>query len=95
MAHALDFRGSQQVFNPTSGMYEDQSIRISVRAIPKNLTGGTLGVNVTTGSSISLECIYYKAVIGGKTVIEIDKYNFVCVIDGVDYLAKVRENLGL
>ncbi|MGF9821967.1 phage major tail tube protein [Brevibacillus agri] len=31
----------------------------------------------------------------GETVVEIDKFNYVCVIDGVDYLAKVRSNLGL
>lgn len=95
IAHALDFRGSQQVFNSTSGQYESQAVRVSVRAIPKTTTGGTLAVNATTGSSISLECIYYKVVVEGRTIIEIDKYNFICTIDGVDYMAKIRENLGM
>lgn len=32
--------------------------------------------------------------VGGKTRTEIDKFNYVCVINGVDYLASVREALG-
>lgn len=33
--------------------------------------------------------------IDGKTVIEIDKFNFICVINGKDVLEQVRKNIGL
>lgn len=37
---------------------------------------------------------YYKLEIGGETIHEIDVENMVRLINGVDYLASMRENIG-
>ena len=34
-------------------------------------------------------------IIAGETVLEVDKYNYISNIGGTDYLADVREALGL
>ena len=56
---------------------------------------GKLEVGTTTDTSNVIEVTYIKVDIDGETVLEVDKYNFICVINGMDYLASVRENLGL
>lgn len=37
---------------------------------------------------------YWATYIDGKKVREIDPLNFICLIDGTDYLADVRKALG-
>ena len=37
---------------------------------------------------------YFKTTYNGKTVTEIDPLNFICIINGTDYLAEVRKALG-
>ncbi|WP_375104055.1 phage major tail tube protein [Paenibacillus sp. RS8] len=94
-AHALDFRGSQQAYNSTTGEYESIPVRVSVRAVPKNTTLGNFEVNAGTGSSIEMECNYLLIFINNVKMLELDKFNNICWIDGVDYLAQYRQHLGL
>ena len=93
--HALDFRGSQQIYNAGTGEYEHQGVKVSLRAIPKTMEAGKFEVGTSTGTANELEVVYYKLEIDGKRVIEIDKFNFISFIDGTDALAEVRRNLGL
>lgn len=95
VSHALDFRGAQQVHNPATGRYSSQGVKVTVKAVPKSGDIGKFDAGTTTDTTNELEVTYIKIVLDGKTVLEIDKYNFVCVIDGVDYLAQVRAQLGL
>jgi len=37
---------------------------------------------------------YLKVFVGGIPRVEIDKLNFICIINGFDYLAMVRLDLG-
>ncbi|WP_110933811.1 phage major tail tube protein [Paenibacillus bouchesdurhonensis] len=91
----IDFRGSIQSHNSAAGMYDQIPIRVTIRGLPKNTPLGSLAVGATMDNSNELEVTYIKILYDGETVVEIDKFNFICIIDGVDYLAKVRENLGL
>ncbi|MGG4034205.1 phage major tail tube protein [Paenibacillus cisolokensis] len=95
VSHALDFRGSQQVYNPATGEYRSVGIRVSVKAIAKNVTSGNFAPATTTGTSTELEVTYIKIWEDGKVVIEIDKYNFVFRVDGKDMLEQVRRQLGM
>lgn len=94
-SHALDFRGSQQVFDAGAGIYEHQAVKVTLRAVPKTMEAGKFEVGATTGTANELEVTYIKIEIDGKRVLEIDKFNFISFIDGEDALEKVRENLGL
>ncbi|NTU28850.1 phage major tail tube protein [Brevibacillus sp. HB1.1] len=93
-AHALDFWGAQQVFDQSSGKYDSVAVKVSVRAIPKKFDIGKFEPGATTDSSSEFEVIYLKLSHNDRVLLEIDKYNYICVIDGVDYLAKVRSQLG-
>lgn len=95
ISHALDFRGNTQTYDSVSGQYKDIGVKVTVRAIPKKFELGKFEPNSTTDSQNELEVTYIKVVIDGKTIIELDKYNFVFVVNGVDYMTTIRKNLGL
>lgn len=91
--HAIELRGSQEVFDQAAGTKRAQPLRIAMRVQPKNLSLGSLEVGSTTGSESEFEVSYLKVALDGEEFIEIDKYNFICKIDGTDYLADVRDNI--
>lgn len=91
---ALDFRGNQQIFEPLNG-YIDQDVAVKTRCVPINYTPGKFGVAAGTETANEFEVHYIKLIVGGKTLIEYDKFNFVYVVNGNDVMASVRANLGL
>ncbi|MDL2280323.1 phage major tail tube protein [Selenomonadales bacterium OttesenSCG-928-I06] len=94
-AHDLDIRGAQQVYDPGSGEVKVQPVRIYVKCRPKKLGLGSAGASQTTGSTTDLEVVYIKVIIDGETFLELDKFNYICIIGGTDILADVREALGI
>jgi len=54
-----------------------------------------LDVGVTVGASNVFEVVYLKVDVDGANLVEIDKFNYICKIAGIDYLAQVRAALGL
>ena len=92
--HQLDIRAANQVFETTAGRYSAQAVKLVVKAIPKMLDFGKLDVGATSGTATEHELTYMKLTIDGNDIMEIDKYNYICVINGEDYLAEVRSALG-
>ncbi|MDX8367783.1 phage major tail tube protein [Cytobacillus sp. IB215665] len=45
--------------------------------------------------STEIEVTYIKLEREGKTIVELDKMNYIYVVDGIDYMKKIREGLGL
>jgi P2 family phage contractile tail tube protein len=94
-AHQLDLRGSIQVYDASDGQYLTRALKVVVKAVPKNTQLGKLDVGSPQDSVSEFEVNYIKVLVDGEEKIEIDKYNFICKIEGEDYLQSVRENLGL
>lgn len=95
VSHTLDFRAAQQVYNSGTGEMSSQGVKVTVKAMPKSGDLGSLEPGATTSTTNEFEVTYLKVMIDGRTVVEIDKFNFICVIDGRDYLAAVRGQLGM
>lgn len=93
--HAIDFRGSQQILNAGTGVYEHQQVKVTVRAIPKATTIGKFEPGSTTGTTNDLELTYIKMEIDGKRILEIDKTAFISFVGGNDPMEQVRKNLGM
>jgi P2 family phage contractile tail tube protein len=66
-----------------------------LRGRHKEIDLGDMKQGENTESKISTQCTYYKLVIDGKTLIEIDTVNMVENVNGVDMLEQHRRNLGL
>ncbi len=94
-AHALDIRGSQQVYDASLGTYKTVPVKVAIRGVPKTLNLGSFEPGSTTDSEVEMEVNYLKIDVSGKTKIEIDKMNYICRIGDVDYLESVRSDLGL
>ena len=94
-SHQLELRGSIQVKDAAAGTYEIQAQKIVLQVTPKKIGLGKLDVGAKQDTTSEFECSYIKISIDGADVLEIDKYNFICVIDGEDFLAETRTALGL
>lgn len=93
--HHLDFRGANQIYDAASGEYRVSSLKVTIRGVPKATNLGKLDVGATADASNEFEVVYLKVSIEGRDIVEIDKFNYVCRINGVDYLRQVRQALGL
>ena len=93
--HHFDARGNISFYDEGTGSYIDRPVRAVMRGLPKGLTAGTLGVSVQTGTSIELELLFVMLSVNNRRLVEVDKLNFICFINGVDYLAAQRRNLGM
>lgn len=91
----FDLRGSAQVKDSENGNFVTQRIKIVVRGVPKNLELGKFDVGAATGTTTTLEVDYIKITVDNSDILELDKYNYICKIDGTDYLSEIREALGL
>lgn len=91
----FNFRGSLQLYDHAIGELRPQQISIVMRANPKSLNLGTFGTAAKMGTSAEFELIYLGIRIEGREHIEIDKFAYICRIDGTDFLQKVRRDIGL
>lgn len=94
-SHEIDARASMQVYDAGLGQYKTTPVRVAMRGVPKRTGLGSLEVGAATDSEIELELTYLSVWVDNKQTIEIDKYNFKHVVNGVDYLAGVRADLGM
>jgi P2 family phage contractile tail tube protein len=90
----VTLRGSQQLMDPGAGTLKHQGVRAILTVRGKGFGTGTAAVGAATGTSNTLAVTYYKLVIDDKDALEIDQYNFVYKVGGVDQLAQMRKNLG-
>lgn len=91
----LEARGVEQYIDVSTGEIKERGHRIVQTVSPKKYAPGTYAKASEMGSNFEGEVAYLKIEYDGKTVAEIDKYNYICTIDGVDVLEKTREHLGL
>ncbi len=94
-AHDMTLRGSQQNYNQSQKKIASEAIRIDFRGIPKTVPFGKFEHIEQTESKNTFEVITYHLYIAGVQKIKYDKVNYICIINGVDYLKEYRENVGL
>lgn len=92
--HNIDLRMAQQIEDTVAGEVKVQSIKHVLVVVPKTDTGGTVAPAAPTNGSGEYSVRYWAAYIDGAKVREIDPLNFICEVNGVDYLADVRKAIG-
>lgn len=92
--HNIDLRVAQQEEDTVKGTVAARSVKHVMVVIPKSTKGGTVAPATPTDGSGEYAVRYWATYIDGKKVQEIDQMNFICYINGVDYLADVRKALG-
>lgn len=91
--HALDLRASIQTFDPASNEYKESALRMSVRVRPLALSLGNLEAATTMDTNNKFSISQIKVWLDNQEMLEIDKYNYIHKVNGVDYLEQTRKNL--
>lgn len=92
--HTIDLRAAIQNENTVNGAIEVSREKHVFVVVPKNTKGGSIGPSAPSNGSGEYAVRYWATYLDGKKVLEIDPFNFICEIDGVDYLDNVRSALG-
>jgi uncharacterized protein len=87
---SLVLRAAQQSYDVSAGQVSHRGLKITIRGTPKGLNLGTLAVGAATESTNVLEVVYIKVEENGRVMLELDKANSICIIDGVDVLKNVN-----
>jgi P2 family phage contractile tail tube protein len=87
-------RSNKGVWN-NGGKVEDQSIVIFMSVLPKEHQSGTFQSKEATEVESPLSVNYYKLMVDGEDIIEVDVINNVFKIDGEDMIADWKTNLGI
>lgn len=95
VAHELDLYHSLQRYDAGLGEVKSEQLHVFCKAIPKTFTTGNLVVGDGMGTQMEFELPYLKIWLGEKERAELDKFNYIYKIDGVDYLASVRSDLAM
>ena len=92
--HNIDLRAAQQIEDTVAGEVKVQNIKHILVVIPKTDTGGSIAPAAPTNGSGEYAVRYWATYIDGVRTREVDPLNFICYVDGTDYLADVRKALG-
>lgn len=93
-AQLITLRGSQQAYDTAAGNVNKIPVKVVLRTQPKSMDLGTFTVGGPTNTTNTLEVLYIKITVDGVDVLEVDKYNFIYKVNGVDYLAEVKDQIG-
>lgn len=94
-AQRFDCRGAFQEYDSSMGEYKIKRTRVVVHGVSTSNNPGQLAKGSASNGSNAIEVLYIKIDIDGRNYVELDKMNYKCVIDGIDYLSDVRDALGL
>lgn len=94
-AHQLEVYGSVQHYDAGSGTYEHLPVKVVFKAPPKKVGIGKMEPGKKMEPETELEVYYLKLWQNGQEMVEMDKFNYIFSVMGVDYLAKIRTNLGM
>ncbi len=94
ISHQLDIRGSIRGRDPASGELVSYPLKVVVKGPNKKAGLGKLEAAKAMENEFTIAANYLKIWIDNREKVEIDIINMIAVIDGVDYMARTRENLG-
>ncbi|MCC8080173.1 MAG: phage major tail tube protein [Lachnospiraceae bacterium] len=92
--HTIQLYEAVQNSNRTAGTLDVKQARHVFKVIPKTYKAGKVAPAESAGASGEYAVHYWATYIDGDKVLEVDPENFICEMDGTDYLADVRSALG-
>ncbi len=93
-AHILDMYAAHLSFDAGLGIYKTSEVHAYVKAVTKTFDTGKLAVSESSESKTVHEVYYIKLEIDGEEQLEVDKYNYIYRVQGIDYLQEIRRALG-
>jgi P2 family phage contractile tail tube protein len=91
--HEIETRWVTDALNTKNANMKTVAHKEIVKCISKKLDLGNIEANAANEATLTAEAIFYKYIIDGKAMIEIDKLNNVFKINGKDYAEQIRQAL--
>lgn len=88
---SITIRGSEQSTASDTGATVQTQIRVVMKGKFKSFTGGKMKIGEGTDSKVKMELWYILIEINGKTMLELDKFNPVYIVNGKDMLAEINK----
>ena len=92
--HNVELRIAEQHWDTVEVAKHVAKDKYVMVVMPKKLSVGSIAPAAAADASGEYSVYYYAGYKDGKTLWEIDPFNYICVIDGIDYMADVRAALG-
>jgi P2 family phage contractile tail tube protein len=92
--HDLVLRGSQEVYESSTGLLQQQAVQVKITGRTKNTTPGSMSPGSPSEGSTEIETVVIGYWVDDVEQIYFDKMNFILRVHGVDYLATARRNMG-
>jgi len=93
--HHIELWAAIQALDPGTGQFKVTQQKVITKSAPKAYTLGNLQIGQLQGTTMEFEVNYCKMVYDNNEMFELDKYNFIYRINGVDQLADVKRAVGL
>lgn len=90
-AHTLTLRAAQTRHDPATGKNSQEGLKVVCRGVPKSYSVGTFKQGEPTETTTKLELSYIKITRGSVVVLELDKFNHIFVVEGIDYMKEIRD----
>lgn len=85
----LETRWATNVIDPTTGVPDLVSNKAYAKVVLKKIADGTIENGSPQEAEMTFECLTWKRVVNGETVVEIDKLNNINKIAGQDFSSKL------
>ena len=92
--HQLTLMASEQYWDPEAVEQDEDPVKIVIIGRPKTTTPGDLAPATTPASTVEYSVSRYEGYRNGQRLWCIDPTNYIHEINGVDYKAKTRKNIG-
>jgi len=89
----ITLRASEQSYDVSAGVTNHRGLKIVAKGMPKGIDLGTLGVGKPTETKVTLELVYLKISLDNSVLLELDKINFVYLVNGKDLLADIKKQI--
>jgi hypothetical protein len=93
--HTVELRPAVQNEDTVRGEIVVAAEKHVMVIVPKGLSGATIAPASQRETDLTASVRYWKHIIDGETIHEIDPLNHIFIINGTDYGAPVRSALGL
>ena len=90
----FDLRGSIQIRDPMLGILQTQAMRVECTGQVKNHNLGKFEAGKVMAAELDMECAVIRVSLGAELLVEIDKFNMIFKVQGVDFLRQARTDMG-
>ena len=92
--HTIDMRAAEQSWDTVGTGRDIAADKYVMVIVPTNYQPGNVAPSAPPDVGMEVSVHYYAGFKDGKKLWEIDPYNYIYEIDGVDYMADVRRAVG-